>query len=52
MHHPDFDQPFHVYFDASLRGIGGLLLQKHVDPNLWPSVQPAEINSISAEQEF
>jgi hypothetical protein len=39
MHHPDFDRPFHVYFDASLRGIGGLLLQMHLDPNLWPSVR-------------
>jgi hypothetical protein len=28
MFHPDFSVPFHVYFDASLRGIGGLLVQE------------------------
>jgi hypothetical protein len=28
MHHPDFKFPFHVYFDASLRGVGGVLMQE------------------------
>jgi hypothetical protein len=27
MRHPDFRKPFHMYFDASLSGIGGMLAQ-------------------------
>ncbi len=35
MYHPCFDRPFHVYSDASLRGIGGVVLQQH-DDNMQP----------------
>jgi hypothetical protein len=57
MHHPNFDLPFHVYFDASLCGIGGQLLQMHGDepkPAAYCAgrLQPAEINYITTEQEF
>ena len=57
MHHPDFSKPFHVYFDASITGIGGLLAQD-VDGNMCPAafcarrMQPAEVNYTTTEQEF
>ena len=57
MYHPDFALPFHVYFDASLRGIGGLLVQE-VEAIMCPiafcarGLQPAELNYTTTEQEF
>jgi hypothetical protein len=57
MHHPDFDQPFHVYTDASLRGIGGVLLQEK-DGISCPiafcarALTAPERNYTTSEQEF
>jgi RNase H-like domain found in reverse transcriptase len=57
MRHPDHDKAFHVYFDASLRGIGGLLVQDF-DGLMYPvafcarRMQPAEVNYITTEHEF
>lgn len=57
MFHPDFDLPFHVFFDASIRGIGGLVAQEH-DSVMQPvafcarRMKPAEVNYTTTEQEF
>ena len=57
MRHPDFKLPFHVYFDASLHGIGGMLAQEH-DYQMCPlafcarRMQPAETRYITTEQEL
>jgi hypothetical protein len=57
MHHPGFRLPFHVYFDASLRGVGGVLMQER-DSMMYPiahcarKLTSAEINYITTEQEF
>ena len=57
MRHPDPSLPFHVYFDASLTGIGGLLMQDHAG-DLFPvafcarRLQPAETRYTTTEQEF
>jgi hypothetical protein len=57
MYHPDPAIPFHVYFDASIRGIGALLAQV-IDNVMQPvafcarRMLKAEINYFTTEQEF
>ena len=57
MYHPDKSKPYHVYFDASLRGIGGLLAQL-VGDEMRPVAfcarrfNPAESRYIVTEQEL
>jgi hypothetical protein len=57
MYHPDTSLPYQVYFDASIRGIGGLLAQE-LDGALLPVafcarlMQKAEVNYMTTEQEF
>jgi len=57
MYHPDATKPFHVFCDASIRGIGGALMQYHED-ELRPvaycarKLKPAEVNYITTEQEL
>jgi hypothetical protein len=57
MHHTDFRLPFHVYFHASLCGVGGILMQER-DSIMYPiayctrKLTSAEINYITTEQEF
>ena len=57
MHHPDFNQPFHVFSDASIRAIGGVLMQQRGD-DLVPiafcarKLSPAERNYTTTEQEM
>jgi hypothetical protein len=49
MYHPDFSLPFHLYFDASIRGIGGAM---HPVAFCARRLRPAEINHTTTEQEF
>ena len=57
MHHPDFALPFHIFRDASIRAVGGVLMQLHVNP-LRPiayiarNMLPAEANYSTVEQEL
>jgi hypothetical protein len=57
MRHPDFTKPFHVFSDASIRSIGGVLMQYHGD-KLCPvaycarKLSSAEINYTTTEQEM
>ena len=57
MHHPDFALPFHVFSDASIRAVGGVLMQLH-DNSLRPiayiarKMLPAEVNYSTTEQEL
>ena len=57
MYHPDFTKPFHVYSDASIRAIGGVLIQNHngVDqPVAYVArkLTSAEVNYTTTEQEM
>jgi hypothetical protein len=57
MRPPDFRKPFHMYFDASILDIGGLLAQEDNDEMCLLAfcarrMQPAEINYTTTEQEF
>jgi hypothetical protein len=57
MYHPDFRYPFHVYSDASIRAIGGVLIQI-IDGEIHPvaftarKLIPAEVNYTTTEQEL
>ena len=57
MHHPIFTKPFHVYMDASIGAIGGVLMQEH-DGHMCPiafiarKLSSAERNYITTEQEL
>lgn len=57
MWHPDPAKEFHVYFDASLLGVGGCLMQYH-EELLRPvaycarKLKPAEVNYTTTEQEM
>ena len=57
MHHPNFALPFHVFSDASIRAIGGVLMQLH-ENSLRPiayiarKMLPAEVNYNTTEQEL
>lgn len=57
MYHPDGDKPFHVFSDASIRAIGGVLMQER-DEHLVPvafcarKLIPAEVNYSTTEQEL
>ena len=57
MYHPNVTLPYHVCFDASIRGVGGLLAQE-VDNVLLPiafcarRMQKAEVNYMTTEQEY
>ena len=57
MHHPDFALPFHVFSDASIRAVGGVLMQLH-ENSLRPiayiarKMLPAEVNYSTTEQEL
>ena len=54
MHHPDFSLPFHVYSDASLRAVGGVLQQDKPSQGMVPiafcarKMVPAEDNYITS----
>ncbi len=56
-YHPRFDSPFHVYTDASLRGVGGVIMQRAGDV-LRPvafcarKLQDAETRYSTTEQEL
>ena len=57
MHHPDPTLPYHVYFDASIRGIGGMLGQDrervmHPAAFCARRLQPAETRYSTTEQEL
>lgn len=57
MHHPRFNQPFHVYADASVRAIGGVLMQTDGTTMLPVAycarkLTPAEVNYTTTEQEM
>ena len=57
MYHPDFKHPFHVYSDASIRAIGGVLIQiieGHIHPVAFCARKliPAEVNYTTTEQEM
>ena len=57
MFHPDPSQPFHVYCDASIRAVGGVLVQ-YIDGVRHPiaftarKLIPAEVNYTTTEQEL
>ena len=57
MHHPNESKPFHVFSDASIRAIGGALMQE-IDGELAPiaycarKLSPAEVNYSTTEQEM
>jgi RNase H-like domain found in reverse transcriptase/Reverse transcriptase (RNA-dependent DNA polymerase)/Integrase zinc binding domain/gag-polyprotein putative aspartyl protease len=57
MYHPDFRYPFHVFSDASIRAIGGVLIQI-IDGEIHPiaftarKLIPAEVNYTTTEQEM
>lgn len=57
MYHPDFNKPFHVYFDASIRAVGGVIMQER-DGVLVPvsycarKLSTAEVNYTTTEQEM
>jgi hypothetical protein len=57
MYHPDFKHPFHVFSDASIRAIGGVLIQI-IDGKVHPvaftarKLIPAEVNYTTTEQEM
>lgn len=57
MFHPDADRPFHVFSDASIRAIGGVLMQES-EGQLVPiafcarKLAPAEVNYSTTEQEL
>jgi hypothetical protein len=57
LYHPVFGKPFHVFFDASIRAIGGALMQEH-EGELRPvafcarKLTSAEINYTTTEQEM
>jgi RNase H-like domain found in reverse transcriptase/Reverse transcriptase (RNA-dependent DNA polymerase)/gag-polyprotein putative aspartyl protease len=57
MYHPDPAQPFHVYSDASIRAIGGMLVQ-YIEGKVYPiaftarKLVPAEVNYTTTEQEM
>ena len=56
MRHPDFTKTFHVYSDASLRAVGGVLLQE-TEGTMFPiafcarKLTSAEVNYTTTEQE-
>ena len=57
MYHPDFSLPFHVYSDASIKAIGGVLVQfvdgiAHSIAYVARKLQPAEVNHTTTEQEL
>ena len=57
MYHPVMDLPFHVYSDASIRAIGGVLMQLHeglMKPVAFCArkLSPAEVNYTTTEQEM
>ena len=57
MHHPDPTLPYHVYFDESIRGIGGMLGQDregvmHHVAFCARRLQPAETRYSTTEQEL
>lgn len=57
MHHPDFDKPFHVFSDASIIALGGVIMQTQ-DKELCPiayiarKLTSAEVNYTTTEQEL
>jgi RNase H-like domain found in reverse transcriptase/Reverse transcriptase (RNA-dependent DNA polymerase)/Integrase zinc binding domain/gag-polyprotein putative aspartyl protease len=57
MYHPDPEHRFHVYSDASIRAIGGVLIQV-IDGKIHPvafaarKLIPAEVNYSTTEQEM
>ena len=57
MFHPDFSLPFHVYSDASIKAIGGVLVQ-FKDSVPYPiayvarKLTSAEVNYTTTEQEL
>jgi predicted aspartyl protease len=57
MHHPDFTLPFHVYSDASIQAVGGVLMQEK-NGKLAPiaycarKLSSAERNYTTTEQEM
>ena len=57
MYHPDFRYPFHVFTDASIRAVGGVLIQI-IDGKVHPvaftarKLIPAEVNYTTTEQEM
>ena len=57
MYHPDFTKPFHVYSDASIRAIGGVLIQNHEGVEqpvayIARKLTSAEVNYTTTEQEM
>ena len=57
MHHPDFAVPFHVFSDASIRAVGGVLMQMHENilkpiAYIARKMLPAEVNYSTTEQEL
>ena len=57
MHHPIFTKPFHVYMDASIGAIGGVLMQEHEGRKcpiafIARKLSSAERNYITTEQEL
>jgi hypothetical protein len=55
MYHPDFTKPFHVYSDASIRAIGGVLMQEdngRMQPVAYCArkLSSAEVNYTTTEQ--
>jgi hypothetical protein len=57
MYHPDFSKPFHVYSDASIRAIGGVLIQNHEGVEqpvayIARKLTSAEVNYTTTEQEM
>ena len=56
MHHPDPQRPYHVYTDASIRAIGGVLIQEYEAEHrpiafAARKLTPAERNYTTTDQE-
>ena len=57
MYHPGFTEPFHVYSNANIRAIGGVLIQNHngVDQPvayIARKLTSADVNYTTTEQEL